>query len=334
MRPSLIFSGLVALLALGVLYWFFLMPPQVRLIAPVRGAAAEVVYATGIVEPIRWAKIMPLQKRRLISVCECEGKTVQAGDELARQDQSQEQAVLNELMARREQLMRDLERVTDLFERQVGPANAVDQAKTALKEIDARISAAKQAMKDLVLTAPIDGVVLRADFQIGEIVGAGDAVFWVGQPRPLRVTADVNEEDIAKVKRGQNVLLRHEGFEENELKATVFDVTPKGDPVSKTFRVHFDLPEDSPLLIGMSVEANIVVREKSDALLVPAEAIVDGALYRVENGRVIKAPVTLGVRGNRFVEVISGLDEQSMFISPIPSTIQPGHRVSARVSTP
>lgn len=334
MRRSILVLVVLAVIAALSTYWIFLAPPRVNLVQPTRGPVAEVVYATGTVEPERWAKIMPMQKRRLISVCNCEGQTVKAGDELARQDDSQEQAALTELLVRREQMMRDLERVTDLFERRVGTSNAVDQAATALKEIDARISAAKQAIRDLVLTSPIDGTVLRADFQIGEIVGGGDAVFWVGQTRPLKVTADVNEEDIAKVTPGQSVLLRHEGFADNALSAKVSDITPKGDPVSKTFRVHFDLPDTTPLMIGMSVEANIIVAEKADALLVPAEAIVEGTLYRVANGRVVKAPVTLGVRGNRFVEILSGVTEADLFISPIPSTIKSGMRVSTSQSQP
>jgi RND family efflux transporter MFP subunit len=329
MRRSFLVLVVLAVIAALSAYWIFLAPPRVNLVQPTRGPAAEVVYATGIVEPERWAKIMPMQKRRLIATCDCEGKAVTAGDELARQDDSQEQAAMTELLARREQMVRDLERVTDLYDRKVGTSNAVDQATTALKEIDARISAAKQAIRDLVLTSPIDGIVLRADFQIGEIVGGGDAVFWVGQPRPLQVVADVNEEDIAKVQAGQKVLLRHEGFSDDGLTAAVADITPKGDPVSKTFRAHFNLPDDTPLMIGMSVEANIIVREKADALLVPAEAVVNGAIYEVIDGRVNAKPVTLGVRGNRFVEILAGIKQDTSFISPIPSTIKPGDRVSA-----
>jgi hypothetical protein len=118
------------------------------------------------------------------------------------------------------------------------------------------------------------------------------------------------------------------------LVATVADITPKGDPVSKTFRVHLGLPDTTPLLIGMSVEANIIVQEKSDALLVPAEALVDGSLYRVQAGRVVKVPVTIGVRGTRFVEVLSGIGEADEFISPIPNDMQPGLRVSSRRAAP
>lgn len=334
MRRSFLGLVVVAVLAGGLAYWLVLSPPRVTLLSPTRGPAAEVVYATGTVEPARWAKIMPLQKRRLVATCDCEGRTVKAGAELARQDDSQEQAALGELLARREQVVRDLERVTDLYDRKVGTSNAVDQAMTSLKELDARIGAVKQAMRDLVLTSPIDGVVLRADFQIGEIVGSGDAVFWVGQPRPLQVIADVNEDDIAKVQAGQKVLLRHEGFDDKDLVATVATITPKGDPLTKTFRTHFNLPDTTPLMIGMSVEANIIVLEKADAMLVPTEAVIDGALYRVVDGRVKAAPVTLGVRGSRFVEVTTGLTQEDKFISPIPSIIKPGDRVSARSVSP
>ena len=331
MRLSFLISGLLAFAVLIFGYWSFFWPTQITLHHPTRGSAAEVVYATGTVEPEHWAKIMPLQKRRLTSVCNCEGKMVRAGDELARQDDSQEQAALSELLARREQLVRDLVRASDLFDRRVGTSNAVDQASTILKELDARLTAAKQSIGDLVLTSPIDGEVLRADFQIGEVVGVGDAVFWVGQPRPLHITADVNEEDIAKVKTGQKVLLRHEGFDDTALSATVSGITPKGDPISKTFRAYFDLPDTTPLLIGMSVEANIVVHEKDNALLVPAEAVIENALYQVVNGRIAKTPVTIGVRGSRFVEILSGLDEKDTFVSPIPSTLKLGERVSASI---
>ena len=57
------------------------------------------------------------------------------------------------------------------------------------------------------------------------------------------------------------------------LPATVDRITPKGDPESKTFRVHLNLPDDTPLKVGMSVEANIIIREKKGVMLAPAEAL-------------------------------------------------------------
>jgi len=71
---------------------------------------SEAVYGTGTVEPARWAKVVPLQRRRLIEVCSCEGQNVKAGQVLGRQDDGEERSVLHELELNNEQLQRDLAR--------------------------------------------------------------------------------------------------------------------------------------------------------------------------------------------------------------------------------
>ncbi len=172
---------------------------------------------------------------------------------------------------------------------------------------------------------------LRADGQVGDIPVTTDVLFWVGQPKPLHVIADVNEEDIAKVSVGQVALLRNDGFPNGALRATVASVTPKGDPVTKTFRAYLALPEDTPLRIGMSVEANIIIRERKGALLVPAEAIrtANGkaSVFTVENGKLKQVAVETGIRGSRLVEVTSGLTEGSMIASPVKPEFRDGQSV-------
>ena len=317
----------MALIGASIFWWIYLDPISVTLVPVTRGTAVEVVYATGVVEPVTWAKIAPLARKRLINTCKCEGHQVKAGDEIARQDSSLEQAALEELLARRQMLENDLRRASELLGRNVAAATAVEQASTSLKEIDARVGAAREALDDLILRAPNDGTVLREDFSAGEIVGPGDIVFWVGQPIPLQITADVNEEDIARVKKGQKVLLRHEGFLTDQLAAKVSEVTPKGDPTTKTFRVRLALPDDTPLLIGMSVEANIITAESQEAWLIPAEALSDSKIYLVANGKLQQKAVTTGIRGTRMVEVKSGVMEGTQIVSPVPQGAKDGVRV-------
>src|SRR5690606_37654191 len=143
------------------------------------------------------------------------------------------------------------------------------------------------------------GIVLRRDGEVGEIAGVGnaDVLFWIGEPAPLRVVADVSEDDITKVRDGQSVLLRHEAAPSTALTATVSSITPKGDPQSKTFRVYLALPDDTPLRIGMSVGANIVAREVKDTLVVPADAVSGNTVEIVEGGRLVRRHVTTGIRG-------------------------------------
>ncbi len=326
---------LIVLLAVGVAaaWWTWGRGHPVTTIAVSRGSAAEVVYATGTVEPVRWAKVVPLQRRRLTQLCDCEGKPVTAGQVLARQDDAEERAGLEELEARRALIEKEFQRLSGLLERNAASVIAVDAANTALKESAARITVMKEKLDALVLRSPMDGVVLRQDFHLGEIVGQGDVVFWVGQKTPLRIVSEVNEEDVPRVRPGQTVLLRNEGFGGKPLVATVSDITPKGDPIAKTFRVYLGLPDDTPLLIGMSVEANIVVREKANALLVPAEAIAGGAVFRVDGDRVRRVTVTTGIRGTRMVEITAGLSEGDRIVSPA-GELRDGDRIRIEPAAP
>jgi RND family efflux transporter MFP subunit len=325
---------LIALLAAaaagGFLFWRAGgFGQEVTLVEARRGDAAEVVYATGIVEPVKWAKVVTITRKRIVDVCYCEGKEVKAGDVLVRLDDSQEQALLAELEARRKRLQSDVERISGLVARNIAPQTQLEQTQTQLREFEARIELARERIDELVLRAPMDGVVLRRDGEIGEIAGTGtnDVLFWVGQPRPLRIVADVNEEDIPRVKVGQAVLLRSEGFRGKTLDATVAEITPKGDPQTKTFRVYLALPDDTPLLIGMSVEANIVTQEKKDVLLLPAEAILQQNVFTVADGRLKRTKVETGLRGSRMIEITGGVKEGEKVVSPATTQMRDGQRV-------
>jgi membrane fusion protein, multidrug efflux system len=84
----------------------------------------------------------------------------------------------------------------------------------------------------------------------------------------------------------------------------------------------------------MSVEANIVSREKPDAVLVPANAIVNGHLFTIEDGRARSRNVEVGIRGTGFVEILDGVAEGDMVISPATPNIKNGSRVRAEIVEP
>ena len=332
-RTRIILILLLVLGAAGAYAWRATggFAAQVSIIEARRGDAAEIVYATGVVEPVRWAKVISLQRKRIVDLCDCEGKAVKTGDVLARLDDSQERATLAELEARRERLAGDVARIQGLVKLNAAPQTTLDNTITLLREFQARIDAQQERIDDLVLRAPMDGTVLRRDGEIGEIAGTGanDVLFWVGQRKPMRIVSDVNEEDVPRVKQGQKVLLRAEGFPKTQLLAGVGEITPKGDPATKTFRVYLSLPDDSPLMIGMSVEAKIVTQEKEGVLLLPAEALQDGAAFVVVDGRLQKRKLRTGLRGTRMIEIVEGVKEGEQVATPAKASWREGMRVRA-----
>jgi RND family efflux transporter MFP subunit len=278
-------------------------------VAPV----SEAVYGTGTVEPERWAKVVPLQRRRLVEICRCEGQAVRAGQILARQDDTEERNLLQELEINHEQLDRNLRRARD----DKAPRAEIEQKETAVDQSTSRIAAQRARLDTLLLKAPMDGLVLRRDGEVGEIVGPTEVPFWVGQPTPLHVVAEINEEEIVKVSVGQKAFLRTEAFEGQALRAEVSQITPKGDPTRKTFRVYLRLPQQTPLRIGMTVEANIIFREKQRAMVVPTESVVSNAVQEVgDDGRIRRVPVKIGVKGSRLVEVSGDLSSGAVILSP------------------
>jgi RND family efflux transporter MFP subunit len=331
---GLVWSGSVvaglAVVALGGVYLKFpdfFRPPTVTTATAIVAPVSEAIYGTGTVEPERWAKVVPIQRRRLVELCRCEGQTVRAGQILGRQDDAEEVSALRELEIDKDQLERDLDRAEKDRDKSDAAKTEYEQRSTKVEESKSRISAQKVRIDALVLRAPLDGMVLRRDGEVGEIVGPTDVLFWVGPPAPMQVVAEINEEEITRIAAGQKAFLRSEAFPEQALRATVSQITPKGDPTRKTFRVYLRLPPDTPLRIGMTVEVNIVYHEKAAAVVVPAEAVIGNAVQVVSSGKIQRVPVNVGIRGSRNVEVIGNISKDTIVLSPARADLADGTRV-------
>lgn len=302
----------------------------VQLVSPQPGLAVEAVYATGTVEPVNWAKIGAVTTGRIAEILVAEGDSVRQGQQLARLDDREARAKVAELEARAAYWREEMNRATTLANRGIRAPESAQKAKSEYEQAIAAINAARQRRADLLVTAPMDGVVLRKDGETGEVVKPENTIFWVGEPRPLRVTADVDEEDIAKVVPGQKVLIKADAFPDSNLLGRVDQITPKGDPINKTFRVRVALPDDTPLLVGMTAEINIITAEKPHARLIPASALGKGEVLVEEDGRAQLRAVSVGIRGRDQVEVVDGLADADRVVANPPAGLKPGDRIKAK----
>jgi RND family efflux transporter MFP subunit len=317
-----------AAIAAGLVWWFvYGRGPQVVAVAAARGTAVEIVYATGAVEPVRWAKVASLVRDRIVEVCNCEGRAVKKGDVLVRLDDRELRALLQELKAREDFAKREVARVSELVGRGSATTQAQERISTDLRALQALILVQMEKLDNYTIVAPMDGIVLRQDGEVGEIAEAGQVLVRVGVPKPLQVVAEVNEEDIPRVAVNQKVLLRTDAFPDGKLEGYVREITPMGDPIAKTYRIRIALPDDTPLKPGMSVEANVVTREKPGALLVPAAAVLGSSVFALDGDRLRKRDVTIGIRGTRAFEILSGLTEGERVASPATTSLLDGQRV-------
>lgn len=329
MRKLLILAALL-LVAAGGFVFMSLRPMAVSTVSPPRGDIAHIVYASGVVEAQTSADVASIVAQRITAHCQCEGETVEAGDLIVELDASEVRARLRELEANVGLLNQQVERATNLLERGVGSRQDFDRATSELAGAEAALAAQREVLARYSITAPISGQILRLDAEVGEVANPNEPLFTVGQPRPLEIVAEVNEEDIPLIEVGQQAFLRADAFPDEVLDAILASITPKGDSVLKTYRVRLALPEDTPLFIGMSVDVNIVIENREDRVLIPSTALSENdTVFILENGTARERQVELGLRGVVSIEVISGLEDDAIVIAPVPDELSDGARVSS-----
>lgn len=157
----------------------------------------------------------------------------------------------------------------------------------------------------------------------GAVVSAGTPILTVVDTGKLGLAADVDETDVLLVKAGGTATVELDAATGATYRATVraIDLLPTTSARGGvSYRVRLDLgkgtygdgrtaPTPRP---GMSAVVRLRVNRATDAITVPASAIVnaDGrdTVWAVQGGRAERVPVTLGVQGEDVVQVLSGID--------------------------
>jgi RND family efflux transporter MFP subunit len=309
-----------AILALGLLVlgglaaWRGFGPLAVEIVRPTRGSAVRAVYATGTVEPTVMLPIAPRNAGRLMELNADEGAQVRAGQALARLEDADLKRTVDELEARAQFAESQLDRAQTLLDRGLGTALERDRARSEWQAAEAAVARARALRGFMTLTAPADGQILQRDGEVGQLIPANQPIFYFSCCAPLRIEAEVDEEDILLVQAGQRVLIRAPALPERILEGQVSEITPKGNPVTRGYRVWIRFTESPPLRIGMTAEVNIIVAEHSNALLVPATAVIEDQVWIVREGRLQRQRVQTGLVGESSTEIRSGLSETDIVV--------------------
>ncbi len=337
MKRLLVFLFLVLAAAGGAAAYYYNTAQEITIsyVLPVRGPVVQAVYATGTTEPGVMLPISAHTPGRLMVLNVDEGHAVTKGQVLARLEDDPLQARLTELKARAEFSKKEYARQKEIFDRGFGTKQAVDRARADEDAAAAAVASAAAEAALMELRAPENGTVIRRDGEIGEMINANQPVFWMACCAPLRVTAEVDEEDIPLVRPGQKVLLRANSYPDQTLEGHVQSITPKGDPVARSYRVRIRLDDDgtnaqkSPLMIGMTIESNIIISETQDALLIPSEAVRNGQVWVLLDGRLTRRKIETGARGDEQIAVLSGLTAEDKIVINAPQDAQEGQMVRA-----
>lgn len=178
---------------------------------------------------------------------------------------------------------------------------------------EARVSAAQATLDQARVTAPFAGVITRLFNQPGDQVSPTSPAFRLDDLSRLLVDVQVSEIDINQIKPGQLATLVFDAILDKEYQGRVITVEQVGEANQGV--VNFNatvelLDADELVKPGMTASVNIILDQKTDALLVPVSAVQyqNGTqlVYVVRNNQIVPVEVEVGSSSDLFTEIASG----------------------------
>lgn len=194
----------------------------------------------------------------------------------------------------------------------------VEERKKTLEEV-------KRNLEKHYLRSPTGGTISKIYLKEGEMVDllGKNLAFQILPDSPFEIKVDIYEKDISKIKIGQAVEISFSQFPEEIFKGMVSFISPtskiKEGVVYYEVKIQpLDLPEN--VFSGMTCDLKIIVEEKENVLILTREALKkkEGRYFveTLEGKKKIEKEVGVGILGEDFVEILSGLEEGEKVILP------------------
>jgi HlyD family secretion protein len=240
----------------------------------------------------------------------------------------------------------NLDRSRSLFERQLIAKQAlddtesryqsaqaqVDLARAQAQQSRARLDELKINLANTIITSPVNGFVSRRLADPGASVGQNAPVVEVVDISRVRLIANVVEKDLKQLQSGDTTRVQVDAFPGETFTGRIARVSPVLDPATRTAPIEVEIPNGTyRLKPGMYARVGITLETTKNALVVPANALVDlggrrGVFQPLSETAVFRA-VQVGTEQGDIVEVLGGLTEGDEVITTGAGQLRDGDRI-------
>jgi RND family efflux transporter MFP subunit len=234
-----------------------------------------------------------------------------------------------------------LDRQKKLWSNEIGTKNDIDQRALTFKNSTAQFNASKLKLNDLkkqidfqskqtnksasisattlndyLVKSDINGKVFNINKEAGEMVTTQSSVAIIGDANHFYVELQVDEYDIAKLQKGQKVMISMDSYKGKVFEAVINKIYPIMNPKSKSFKVDaFFLNQPENLYPNLSAQANIIIEVKEKTITIPRAYLIDNEYVYLENKE--KRKVKVGLMDYEKVEILSGINTSDALVKTI-----------------
>lgn len=203
---------------------------------------------------------------------------------------------------------------------------SIQSASESLRSAEISMQNLQDTMNNYTITAPISGTIIEKDAKVGDAVKTGDTLCIVYDLSYLEMSINVDELQISSISVGQQVQITADAVPDKTYVGTVTRVSMKGasNGGTTTYPVSIRIDDTDGLRPGMNANAEIVVAEAKNALVVPNAAVVRGSYVLVTKDSpsaanadtameapegFVYVPVKTGVSDDDYTQIVSGIQE-------------------------
>ncbi|MFQ5583406.1 MAG: efflux RND transporter periplasmic adaptor subunit [Calditrichia bacterium] len=321
-----------------------------------RGTFQVSVSANGIVKPIDRIEIKSKASGEIVELPVEVGDYVKKGQLIARLDQRDEKAAVEQARANLDiakaelkQAQKTYDRRNKLYQSDLLSEEERDQielslavAKGKLVQASSALERAEERLSESIVRAPIDGIILQKYVEEGQIiasgvsnVGGGSPIVDIADMSSVYVEAGIDEIDIGRVEVGQPVKVTAEAYPQLEFEGKIVRIAPEAKIEQNVtlFDVIIEVANpEGKLKSGMNTAIEITILKKENVLLIPTIALMQPKQAKVkpkfqmvllkEGDHFRKQKVKVGVSNFKQVEIVSGLEEGDILGVPMNSRLK------------
>jgi HlyD family secretion protein len=195
-------------------------------------------------------------------------------------------------------------------------------ANAAVARAQAALDAARARLDMSRVVAPADGVVLNRDVEPGDAVQPGRALLDLALDGPTELVVFPSEDNLGQLHVGAPATASADAYPDSTFRARVSLVAPAVDPTQGTVEVRLAV-DAAPAYLrpDMTVSVNIEAGRRRGAWVLP-EAAVRGLgtdtpwVAVARNGKLARQAVDVGLRADRYVEILSGVEPEELVVPP------------------